>query len=94
MIMAAARMAMPPATPPTIAPVLLLLELEAPVGTMIIVERRVVVITTPSASVELKKKTSDEKNDTHEVYRAYMSSDEKTEVNVEVIGGAPELRVI
>jgi len=63
---------MPPATPPPIAPALLLLELGAPVGTMIIVDSRVVVTTKPSVSVD-------------------MSSDENTEVNVEVIGGAPGL---
>jgi hypothetical protein len=34
---------------------------------------------------------SEEKIDTHE--GAYMSSDENTEVSVEVMGGAPELRV-
>jgi hypothetical protein len=47
---------MPPAIPPLIAPALLLLELDAPVGTMIIVDSRVVVTTKPSDSVDLKKK--------------------------------------
>jgi len=50
-----AKAATPPATPPTITPVLLLLELGAIDGTMIIVERMVVVTTTPSAAVELEK---------------------------------------
>jgi hypothetical protein len=51
------------------------------------------VTTRPSASVDLKKKRmSYEKSDTREIC-AYMSSDENTEVNVEVIGGAPELGV-
>lgn len=52
MIMAA-RAATPPATPPTIAPVLLLLpELEED-GTMITVDWMVVVTTKPSGSVDL-----------------------------------------
>jgi len=69
--MAAIRAAKPAATPPTIAPVLLLLELD-PVGKMTSVPSRVVVTTTPSAAVD-------------------TISDENVEVNVEVIGEAPEL---
>ena len=48
--------------------------------------------TKPSAAVDLEKKgMSDEKIETHEC--AYMSSEVNKEVNVAVIGGAPELWV-
>ena len=47
----------------------------------------------PSSSDDLKKRMLNEKNNTHEVC-THISSDENTEVNVEVMGGAPELWVI
>ena len=46
---------MPPATPPMIAPVLLLLPELGEVGTTIIVERMVVVTITPFGSVDLEE---------------------------------------
>ena len=53
--MMAARMIMPPATPPAIGPVLLLPELLNEDGTMITVKRKVAVVSWPSASVDLEE---------------------------------------
>jgi hypothetical protein len=90
--MAATRETTPAAAPPAIAPVWLLPpEVGGEYGTMTIVDWIVVVNMSPSTPVDLKEcQLSTEGRQSWSI-GAYKMRVENTEVNVDVIGGSPEL---